>query len=97
MPKENLVPTITQENEEKNITNRSPVTDDINEQIQQNKDFSDKNLDNIAQKDDASLINIQDNKYEIRIEKALKQLKDNSETYLTGQNLLKYSQNFIEF
>ena len=78
-----------------NIT--SPVEDDIKEQLAQKEDFNEHNLDNIDKENpepDSSKIKVDDNKYEIRIIKALNQLSENSESLLTGENLQMYSPKF---
>ena len=97
MPREqNLVATVAEEKKE-NTNLTSPVTDEIKEQLAQKNDLNEHNLDNVNAEEpdtDSSKIKVDDNKYEIRIMKALKELSDNSEALLTGENLQTYSPKF---
>ena len=96
---QNLVATVSEKktDSEKPASITSPITDEILEQISQKNDLSEHNLDNIDKTNpdaDSSKIKVDDNKYEIRILRALNQLSENGDALLTGENLQMYSPKF---
>ena len=98
MPKEdNLISTVanTESEEAKKNIEANPVSSDIKEQLSQEGKIDENKVDNISITSELSNnIELEDNKYEIRIMKALKELTKLAPTHLTGERLKQYSPKF---
>ena len=94
-PKEEVETEITQ----KQDTDVDELEGEINIQTKAVENLDENILDNNKLENETSSLShntheIADNKYEIRIQKALNQLFDTKETNLTGEKLLEYSPKF---
>lgn len=96
MPKEdNLISTVADGEAKKSAVESSPISSEIREQMSQEGHLDENKVDNISAGEElSSRVELEDNKYEIRIMKALKKLSDTSDTHLTGDNLKMYSPKF---